>query len=227
MCAAYAAGMGIETVDVERLRASPVADSIRARRLVVVLRRISPQDRLVALVGELVDAGARIFEITFDAPGAADDLAACRTARASAADDGIRFGAGTIRTIEALEAAAGVGAEFAVSPVLDRDLLAAALELGVPFIPGALSPTEVDAAWRAGATFVKVFPASSVGPTHLRELRGPLPGIELIPTGGIDRDSAPRYLAAGAVAVGIGGAILNASSEERRAIVDAVSGAPR
>ena len=219
--------MSTEAADVERLRASPVADAIRARRLIVVLRRVSPQDRLISLVQELVAAGARIFEITFDGPSAAEDLAACRTALASTPDDGILIGAGTVRTIEALEAASGVGADFAVSPVIDRDVLAAALRLGVPCIPGALSPTEIDAAWRAGATFVKVFPASSVGPTHLREIRGPLREVELIPTGGIDRDSAPRYLAAGAVAVGIGGAIVDASSEERSAIVDAVSGAPR
>jgi 2-dehydro-3-deoxyphosphogluconate aldolase / (4S)-4-hydroxy-2-oxoglutarate aldolase len=89
-------------------------------------------------------------------------------------------------------------------------------------VPGALSPTEVDAAWRAGATFVKLFPASSVGPTHVRELRGPIAEIELIPTGGIDGSSAGAYLAAGAVAVGIGGAIVNADADSRRALVAAV-----
>lgn len=218
--------MSTATAAVERLRTSPAAAVIRARRLVVVLRRVSPQSRLVGLVEELADAGARVFEITFDASRAGDDLAACRAALANRGDE-LLFGAGTIRSVESLQAAAAVAADFAVSPVLDRDVIAAALRIGIPIVPGALSPTEIDAAWRAGATFVKVFPASSVGPSHLREIRGPLPDVELIPTGGLDGASAPAYLAAGAVAVGIGGAIVAATRGERQAIVDAVAGAPR
>jgi 2-dehydro-3-deoxyphosphogluconate aldolase/(4S)-4-hydroxy-2-oxoglutarate aldolase len=224
--ATYAAPVAPATVAVERLRASAAAGAIRTRRLVVVLRRVSPRERLVALVEDLADAGARIFEITFDAPSASDDLVACRTALAKRGDD-FHFGAGTIRDVGALEAAADAGASFAVSPVLDPRVLESALALGVPFVPGALSPTEIDAAWRAGATFVKVFPASSVGPSHLREIRGPLPEVQLIPTGGVDGDSAPQYLAAGAVAVGIGGALVNAVPEARRAIVAAVEEASR
>jgi 2-dehydro-3-deoxyphosphogluconate aldolase / (4S)-4-hydroxy-2-oxoglutarate aldolase len=201
------------------LRDSDVAAAIRRERLVVVLRRVEPQARLVALVEELVDAGVRVFEITFDSPSAAADLRACR----SAIDrDGVLFGAGTIRSTDTLDAAIGVGADFGVSPLFDATVLAEALGRGLPFVPGALSPTEVDAAWRAGATFVKLFPASSVGPTHVRELRGPIAEIELIPTGGIDGSSAGAYLAAGAVAVGIGGAIVNADADSRRALVAAV-----
>lgn len=224
--ATYAAPVTPATAVVERLRASTVAGAIRTRRLVVILRRVSPRERLVALVEELADAGARIFEITFDAPSAADDLVACRTALATRGDEFL-LGAGTIRGVESLRAASDSGASFAVSPVLDPAVLEAALGLGVPFVPGGLSPTEIDAAWRAGATFVKVFPASSVGPTHLREIRGPLPEAQLIPTGGVDGDSAPRYLAAGAAAVGIGGALVNAPPEARRAIVSAVADVAR
>ena len=87
------------------------------------------------------------------------------------------------------------------------------------------TPTEIDAAWWAGATFVKLFPASSVGPGHVRELRGPLAEIELIPTGGIDASSAGAFLEAGAVAVGVGGAIVNGTDADRAAIFTAVRAA--
>ena len=213
--------MRIPELSAESLRASDVAAAIRRERLVVVLRRISPQDRLIALVEELAAAGARVFEVTFDAPDAADDLVACRSAIGRARAEPVLFGAGTIRSAGALEAAIGAGADFGVSPSLDPSILAAALDRDLPFVAGALTPTEIDAAWRAGSTFVKVFPASSVGPSHLREIRGPMPEIELIPTGGIDATSAAAFLAAGAVAVGVGGAIVNASPGERAAIVAA------
>jgi len=207
---------------IERLRASDVAGAIRRERLIVVLRRIAPQERLIALVRELVDTGARVFEVTFDAPTAADDLIACRTALRDQAADGILLGAGTIRTRDSLDAAIAAGVDFGVSPILDSQVLDAALGRGLPFIPGAFSPTEIDAAWRAGATFVKLFPASSVAPGHVRELRGPLADVELIPTGGIDGETAAAYLGAGAVAVGIGGAIVNATPADRAAIIAAI-----
>ena len=206
----------------ESLRASDVAAAIREERLIVVLRRVAPQSRLIALVEQLAGVGVRIFEITFDAPGAADDLGACRAAMGGAGGASLLFGAGTIRTAAALDAAVASGAAFGVSPSLDPGILAATLDRGLPFFFNDTATTEIDAAWRAGSTFVKVFPASSVGPSHLREIRGPMPEVELIPTGGIDGSSAPAYLAAGAVAVGIGGAIVNASPDERAAIVAAV-----
>jgi 2-dehydro-3-deoxyphosphogluconate aldolase/(4S)-4-hydroxy-2-oxoglutarate aldolase len=207
---------------VEAFRSSEVAVAIRRERLIVVLRRIAPRERLIALVQELANAGLRVFEVTFDAPDAAEDLLACREALAGSSSGPILFGAGTIRTLGVLDDAIGAGAEFGVSPLFDAAVVDAALGRGLPFIAGALTPTEADATWRAGATFVKLFPASSVGPSHIRELRGPLGDIELIPTGGVDGSTAGAYLAAGAVAVGIGGAIVNASPAERAAIVGAV-----
>ena len=210
---------------IERLRDSEVAAAIRRQRLIVVLRRVAPTERLVELVLSLADAGARIFEVTFDAPTAATDLVACREALGGTRAGAGLVGAGTIRTAAALDAACDAGADFVVSPLLDRAIVEAALRRGVPVIPGAFTPTEIDAAWRAGATFVKLFPASSVGPGHVRELRGPMPEVELIPTGGIDGSSGPAFLAAGAVAVGIGSAIVNASPAERASILAAVRGA--
>jgi len=198
------------------LRSSPVALAIRATRLIAVLRRIEPRDRLVAFIDELAADGVRIFEITLDGPDAAADLAAVR----GRLGNGMAVGGGTIRTQTQFAAAVAAGAAFGVSPVLDREILAAALDAGLPFLPGACTPTEVDAAWRAGATFVKVFPGSSLGPNHVRELRGPLPEIETIVTGGVDGANAAAFLAAGAVAVGIGSALQRMSRAERRALVE-------
>ena len=203
-------------VDASALRSSPVADAIRRSRLIAVLRRIEPRDRLLAFVDELAADGVRIFEITFDGAAAAADLAAVRERLGS----GMWVGGGTIRTRAQLAAAVAAGATFGVSPVLDPEILAAALDAALPFLPGACTPTEVDSAWRAGATFVKVFPGSSLGPDHVRELRGPLPEIETIVTGGVDGMNAAAFLAAGAVAVGIGSALQRMSREERRALVE-------
>ena len=200
-------------------RSSPVAVAIRASRLIVVLRRVTPRERLLDLVEELADAGAGVFEVTLDGPGAADDLAAV----GESLDGRAWLGAGTVRTVQGVREAVGAGAAFGVAPVFDRAVLAAAVDAGLPFIPGAYSPTEIDAAWRAGATFVKLFPASSLGPSHVRELRGPMPEIETIVTGGVDATNAVAFLEAGATAVGIGSAIVRATAEERRSLIATIA----
>jgi 2-dehydro-3-deoxyphosphogluconate aldolase / (4S)-4-hydroxy-2-oxoglutarate aldolase len=206
---------------VPELRASSIARLIRDRRLIAVLRGIQPQATLVALIDELVDAGVRVIEITFDSPSAAADVEAVRARLPAGGPDPCAVGGGTLRTPEHIRAAVGAGADFGVSPVLDPAILDLALEAGFPFVPAAYSPTEADLAWRRGATFVKLFPGSSLGPAHVRELRGPLPEIETIVTGGVDGANARAFLDAGAVAVGIGSALVGATADERRAIVAA------
>jgi 2-dehydro-3-deoxyphosphogluconate aldolase/(4S)-4-hydroxy-2-oxoglutarate aldolase len=211
----------------DALRRSPAAHHIRATRLIAVLRWIEPQTRLLDLVRDLAADGVRTFEITFDGPTAAADLGAVRALLDSGAGPARSIvGAGTIRSLDALRAAHAAGAAFAVAPGLDRDIVATAVELDLVFVPGAYTPTEVETAWRTGATFVKLFPASSLGPGHVRELRGPFPEIETIATGGIDATDARAFLDAGCVAVGVGGALVRAAASERRAIVAAVGGAP-
>ena len=221
MCSAYDRAVDDRA---SSLRGSDVADRIRRGRLIVVLRRIAPRERLVDLVEELADAGARAFEITFDAPDAAADLVACRDMLGRRGHDAI-IGAGTVRTGLQVAEAAAAGASFIVSPLFDPEVVAATLARSVPVIPGAYTPTEVDRAWRAGATFVKLFPASSLGPAHVRELRGPLPEVETIATGGVDATNARAFLDAGAVAVGIGSALVRAGPAQRRAIVEDLAGA--
>lgn len=204
------------------LRVGPVADAIRRHRLIAVLRRVEPRDRLLALVDELVDDGIAILEITFDAPSAADDLRAVRERLADGAAGSGVVGAGTLRSPDAVEAAVAAGAAFGVAPVLDPAVLERAVARGLPFVPGAYTPTEADRAWRAGATFVKLFPGSSLGPAHVRELRGPLPEVETVVTGGVDATNAVAFLDAGAVAVGIGSALVRMTRDERRALATSV-----
>lgn len=204
-------------------RGSAVAAEIRRSRLVIVLRRVTPRTRLLELVGELVEAGARVFEVTLDSEDAVADLAAVHeliSSLPSSSDARAWVGAGTVRTIYQVHAAHQAGAAFGVSPVFNREVLDAALAIGLPFMPGALTPTEIDAAWRAGAALVKVFPGSSVGPSHIRELRGPFRDIDLVVTGGVDLGNAGAFLEAGATAVGIGSAILRATPAERAELID-------
>lgn len=205
------------------LRDGEVARAIRRHRLIVVLRRVEPQSHLLALADELAEAGARAFEVTMDAASGSDDLAALRSHLAQRADGPFLVGAGTVLGRKQLDATRRAGADFAVAPILDVDLVRKAVADKIPFIPGALTPTEIAAGWAAGATFVKLFPASAVGPALIRELRGPMPDVALIPTGGVDAGNAGGFLKAGAVAVGIGGAIVRADQEARRAIVAAVT----
>jgi 2-dehydro-3-deoxyphosphogluconate aldolase/(4S)-4-hydroxy-2-oxoglutarate aldolase len=203
-----------------QLRGGPVADAIREHRLIAILRRVEPRDRLLALVDELADAGVRVFEITMDAAAGAEDLAAVH--ERLGARGGAVVGAGTILHRGQLDAAIRAGADFGVAPVFDPGVVHAALEAGLPFVPGGMTPTEISVAWEAGATFVKLFPASAVGPSFVRELRGPLPDLALIPTGGIDAVNAASFLSAGAAAVGIGSALARADPSTRRALVRSV-----
>jgi 2-dehydro-3-deoxyphosphogluconate aldolase/(4S)-4-hydroxy-2-oxoglutarate aldolase len=158
-----------------------------------------------------------------DAASSEEDLEALRSHLAGRGDGPFLVGAGTVVRPEQMEAAGRAGADFAVAPILDVELVRASIASGLPFIPGALTPTEIAAAWAAGATFVKLFPASSVGPSHVRELRGPMPDVALIPTGGVDGSTARAFLEAGAAAVGIGGAIVDGDAASRRAIISAVA----
>jgi 2-dehydro-3-deoxyphosphogluconate aldolase / (4S)-4-hydroxy-2-oxoglutarate aldolase len=211
---------------VEALRLGPVAEAIRRERLVAVLRGVQPRSELLDLVGALADAGARIFEITFDGPAGDADLVAARALLGSRADGPFLLGAGSVLRRGQLEAARRAGADFAVAPLLDPDLVSTAVQEGLPFIPGAFTPTEIARAWAAGATFVKLFPASAVGPAFVRELRGPMADVALIPAGGVDGRNARAFLDAGATAVGVGAALTRTDATARRALIATTRGGP-
>jgi 2-dehydro-3-deoxyphosphogluconate aldolase / (4S)-4-hydroxy-2-oxoglutarate aldolase len=180
------------------------AERLAAERLVAILRA-RDADRFVAVGRALYDAGWRAIEVTLTTAGALEAIAKVR----SELPDDALVGAGTVMTPADVEAVSAAGAQFAVSPVLDLPSVAAAERLELPFVPGSLTPTEIVAAWRAGCPAVKVSPVVSVGgPAYLAQVGAFLPGIPLLPTGGVRPADVPAYFAAGAVAVGIGGPLL-------------------
>jgi len=177
-----------------------IPDAI-VRSGVIAIARGLPADRLIRIGEGLARGGVGAFEVTLNSPGALDGIAALVERFGS---EELLIGAGTVLSAEAAHAAADAGAAFLVSPVADPAVIEAARARGLPCFPGAFSPTEIVGAWRAGAAAVKLFPASAVGPSFIRELYGPLPEIPVIPTGGVTIETAPAFIAAGAVAVGLG-----------------------
>jgi 2-dehydro-3-deoxyphosphogluconate aldolase / (4S)-4-hydroxy-2-oxoglutarate aldolase len=163
----------------------------------------------------LVEGGVHLLEVTLDTPGALDAIE-------RAAGNGRSIGAGTVVTAEQVRACADAGAAFVVSPGLVLEVVEAAAGLGIEALPGVLTPTEVQQATSHGAQTVKLFPASLGGPDYLRSLRGPFPTVGLVPTGGVGIDQVAAYLAAGATAVGLGGALVGTAPPASRAERDAI-----
>lgn len=207
----------------DTLRCGPVAAAIRRHRLIVVLRHVAPPGAQLDLALALADAGVRVFQVTFDTPAAETDLAGLKACLAGRPDGPFLVGAGAIMRRSQLDSARRAGAEFAVSPLLDSSLVDVAVSAHLPFIAGAFTPAEVQAAWSAGATFVQLFPAWAVGPAFVSALRRPLPEVQLIPAGGVDASNARLYLDAGAAAVGVGDALALADAAGRRALVEAIT----
>jgi 2-dehydro-3-deoxyphosphogluconate aldolase/(4S)-4-hydroxy-2-oxoglutarate aldolase len=159
-----------------------------------------------AVVRAMIAGGVSIVEVTLTVPGAIDLIKELR--REYGAD--LLLGAGTVTTAEETAAVIEAGAEFVVSPSFHPEVVALARARGKVSIPGALTPTEVVTAWRAGADYVKIFPASSVGgASHLRALLGPFPHLKLIPTGGVTLQTAESFIRAGARALGVGSDLVN------------------
>ena len=186
------------TLDLTTAR-PPIPAPILESRLIAIGRGVAV-DRALALAEALTAGGIRAFEATFgrgDTLGAIDALAARYGER-------LLVGAGTVLDREMAEDAVAAGARFLVMPHTDTALIEWAAARGIPAFPGALTPTEIVTAWRAGASAIKVFPASAVGPQFVRELRGPLPEIPLIPTGGVSVENAAAFVDAGARAVAVG-----------------------
>jgi 2-dehydro-3-deoxyphosphogluconate aldolase/(4S)-4-hydroxy-2-oxoglutarate aldolase len=154
----------------------------------------------------LAAGGVGAVEITLTTPGALEAIAELASDRAP----GYIVGAGTVLDEPAARAAIAAGARFVVSPTLDRAVVRCCRDAGVPCMPGALTPTELLEAWRAGASVVKLFPASAVGPRYLREVLAPLPFLRVVPSGGVSLDNASDWIRAGAVAVSVGGALVSA-----------------
>lgn len=190
-------------------------------RLVPVVRAPEAEGALFAAL-TLAEAGLPCLEVAFTVPEAAAVIAEVRR------ETGLPVGAGTVTDARRAEAALAAGAAFLVSPAADPEVAALAREAGVPFVPGALTPTEIVAAARLGASAVKIFPVAAVGgPSYLKLLREPFPELAFLPTGGIRLAEAEAYLAAGAAALGVGGALVDQGAISRRdeAALAALAGA--
>ncbi|WP_246407238.1 bifunctional 4-hydroxy-2-oxoglutarate aldolase/2-dehydro-3-deoxy-phosphogluconate aldolase [Nocardiopsis aegyptia] len=165
----------------------------------LILRGASPDDA-VAAARQAWSAGVRLVEVTLESESGLSALEAV----VRAAEGRFDVGAGTLTTPERLRRAVDAGARFGVAPGLDADTVAAAERLGVPFLPGIATPTEAGQAVRLGVTAVKAFPASILGPAWISAIAGPFPELRVVATGGVNARSAPDYLRAGALGVGVG-----------------------
>ena len=181
----------------------PIPDELLESRVVAVARHLDAA--AAPVVGAaLARGGVPVMEITLNEPRAQALRSIGALVQAAESFGGL-VGAGTVLSIDAAQQAVEQGAAFIVMPHIDEAIVDWCVERGVPCVPGALTPTEVLAAWHAGASAVKLFPASSVGPGYISQLRGPFPHIPLLPTGGISADDAAAWIAAGAIGVGLGG----------------------
>jgi 2-dehydro-3-deoxyphosphogluconate aldolase/(4S)-4-hydroxy-2-oxoglutarate aldolase len=171
--------------------------------VVAIIR--APDDRQLVDVAEaLLAGGIDCLEVTFTVPRAHRVLEQVRTRL----EDRVLLGAGTVLDAETARLALLCGAEFLVTPVVSKPVIRLCRRYGKLALPGALTPTEILAAWQAGADIVKVFPSELTGPGYLRALRGPLPQIRLMPTGGVNLETAAAFLEAGACALGVGSSLV-------------------
>jgi len=178
---------------------------IREIGLIPIVRAPSPEDGFRAAEA-IIAGGIGIAEITMTVPNAIHVVERL----ADRYGDKVLLGAGTVLDTETCRAALLAGAQFIVTPALDTRVIEMARRYSKPCIPGALTPTEVLTAWQAGADWVKIFPCGPVGgPSYIKALKGPFPQIEFVPTGGVNLETTPEFIKAGAAAVAVGGELVN------------------
>mgnify|MGYP001143773856 CR=1 FL=1 len=149
--------------------------------------------------------GVKALEITMTSPGA---LEAIKEANEQLGDEAV-IGVGSVLDAATARMAILAGAKFVVGPICDIDMIKMCQTYDVPCIPGAFTPTEIMRAWQAGADFIKIFPATKLGPSFIKDVKGPMPQVRLTPTGGINLDNARDFIEAGASFVGVGGSLVN------------------
>jgi len=190
-------------------RRARVTAQVEALGIVAVIRLKDPA-KLRAVVDAIAAGGVRALEVTMTVPGAVGLIREL----APTLPDGFLLGAGTVTDVATARAVIDAGASFVVSPVFKPEVVAACHERDVAAMPGCFSPTEILAAYESGADIVKVFPATALGPQFIKDVRGPLPQVKLMPTGGVTLENAGDWIRAGAVAVGLGSALVDARAIE-------------
>jgi 2-dehydro-3-deoxyphosphogluconate aldolase/(4S)-4-hydroxy-2-oxoglutarate aldolase len=184
---------------------------------VVAIVRVDTAREAIEVCGAIAKGGVKPIEVTMTVPGAIDVIKEFR----KAVGDEVLVGAGTVLDPETARAVILAGAEFIVTPTLNLRVIEVCHRYGKVVIPGTFTPTEILTAWEAGADIVKVFPAGTVGPKYLSDIRGPLPQIRLTPTGGVTLENTPDFIKAGAVAVSVATALVDkkALSEKRYEVI--------
>jgi 2-dehydro-3-deoxyphosphogluconate aldolase/(4S)-4-hydroxy-2-oxoglutarate aldolase len=177
---------------------------------VVAVIRMKDAAKLRAVVDAIAEGGVRAIEVTMTVPGAVKLIATL----AGSLPSTILLGAGTVTDAATALAVIDAGARFVVGPVFRRAVIDACHERNVVAAPGCFSPTEILDAHEHGADIVKVFPATALGPSYIKDVRAPLPQLRLMPTGGVTLDNAGDWIRAGAIAVGVGSALLDARAIE-------------
>ena len=181
----------------------PFDNEVFRRTPIVAILRGFGAEEVRQMSAAVVGGGLRNLEVTLNSPGFDELIEVSRRA----VGEGVNIGAGTVCTLEDLERALQAGASYIVTPIVVEDVIRECVRREVPVFPGAMTPTEIHRAWSLGATLVKVFPATQLGAQFFRDLRGPLPQIELMPTGGVDESTLAEFHAAGARGFGVGGAL--------------------
>ena len=180
---------------------------------VVAVVRVDSQDEALGATRALLKGGVRCIEITFTVPDAASVIKSVRDENQRGNFDcpfgPLVLGAGTVTNKAQAEAAFEAGARYFVSPCVVPEVIETAQKLGAAMLPGALTPTEVFNAFQMGGDIIKVFPATRLGPSYIKDLRAPLPHIPLLPTGGVEAGNAAEWISAGAVALGVGGKLVD------------------
>jgi len=171
---------------------------------IVAILRAPSGEQLTSVARALFEGGVDVVEVTFTVPDALQILSAVKKEMGSR----VLLGAGTVLDPETARAALLAGAEFIVSPGVNLDVIRLCKRYDKVVMPGAFTPTEILAAWEHGADIVKVFPSDSVGPGYIKALKGPFPQIRLMPTGGVNLQTLPDFIKAGACAVGVGGSLV-------------------
>ncbi|MCO6456201.1 MAG: bifunctional 4-hydroxy-2-oxoglutarate aldolase/2-dehydro-3-deoxy-phosphogluconate aldolase [Pirellulaceae bacterium] len=181
------------------------------RHVLVAVIRAPSGDRLVEVAEALLAGGVEVMEVTFTVPGAVRVLEQV----ADRLGNRVLLGAGTVLDSETARIALLAGARFIVSPTVNLEVIELCRRYDRLVMPGAFTPTEVVTAWQAGADIVKIFPADVGGPAYLRALKGPLPQVLMMPTGGVDLETAEPFLRAGACALGVGSSLVEKSAVEK------------
>jgi 2-dehydro-3-deoxyphosphogluconate aldolase/(4S)-4-hydroxy-2-oxoglutarate aldolase len=186
-----------------------VLDIILSSKVIAVIR-MSDTDKLVKVAEAIKQGGVKAIEITMTTPSAIEIIAAMAKKKSS----DVLVGAGTVLDPETTAQAIHAGADFVVSPVTNFEMIRVCRRYDTFVAPGAFTPTEIIAAWERGADVVKVFPATSVGPKYFKDIKGPLPQVRLMPTGGVSIENAREFIANGACCVAIGTALLDKKAIE-------------